>query len=234
MSYYDDDDSSEDYGYSDHEPHCDECDRTFVNERALAQHDAARHRFECDRCTRMCRSARALDEHNAAFHAHQCGECGRNFTNANNLAQHAQVHRARTAPCPGCGALYRGAADAVLHFETGRCPSCPGRDEARRRAYEFAAQNGGSGFLTRPLAITSGAASGGWQAAEDNYRCQVRRAAGSLSSCEGREGRLFPCKRGVCVRSVLTQRPSPSLPGLWEAVWGAGIAHAACGVARGV
>ena len=41
----------------------------------------------------------------------------------------------KDVPCPACGRKYRSMRGSVAHFESGCCPNCPGRDEARRVAY---------------------------------------------------------------------------------------------------
>lgn len=90
--------------------------------------------------------------------------------------------RARTVGCPGCGKMHFTMGDTAQHFESGRCPSCPGADNARRAAYGFtraqeeragaagAFTNGGQQMLTfngeGALDYTAGYQSGGY-----NFRC---------------------------------------------------------------
>jgi|LauGreDrversion2_2_1035103.scaffolds.fasta_scaffold32893_2 hypothetical protein len=46
----------------------------------------------------------------------------------------------RTVGCPGCGKMYSSLGGTVMHFESGRCTSCPGEENARRAAYALARQ----------------------------------------------------------------------------------------------
>lgn len=193
MPYWDTDSSSSDDGYSyyDNEPRCNACNRDFASDRSLAQHNAAVHSFGCNKCTRTFTSARGREQHTSAVHAHHCDTCGRDFKSANNLAQHAQTHRPKKTPCPGCGQLYRSWTDASLHFETGRCPSCPGRTEARKKMYDLVSASG-TGFVSRPLMIGNGGRmEGGYDEDSENYACKVCdrgfKAMGSLlQHCDAR------------------------------------------------
>jgi len=83
--------------------------------------------------------------------------------------------RARTVPCLACGKMYSTMADSVGHFESGSCPRCPGRDNARRAAYQVAKGYDQGGNFTIPrLMIEDGSAGGGgqgWRANDYNYHC---------------------------------------------------------------
>ena len=52
------------------------------------------------------------------------------------------AQRERAVACPGCNRMYYTMGDTAQHFESGRCPSCPGQENARRQAYAFARQSG--------------------------------------------------------------------------------------------
>ena len=53
-----------------------------------------------------------------------------------------QVHKPRTVSCPACGETrFRSSANAVQHFESGSCSSCPGRERARAAVHGFVARN---------------------------------------------------------------------------------------------
>lgn len=60
---------------------------------------------------------------------------------------------------------------SVAHFESGRCPNCPGRDEARRVAYNEAARNGANFLIRDRIAYGSDSDDDGWSAEDYNYRC---------------------------------------------------------------
>lgn len=110
---------------------------------------------------------------------YECEECGQTFHDQNALDQHRYTHRARSFPCPGCGKMYRGMTDAAMHFESGSCDSCRGKDNARRAAYQLVAnQRGGSNFLARPQLLTFNGSGfsdsgGGYSDVEPNYKCSA-------------------------------------------------------------
>jgi len=90
-------------------------------------------------------------------------------------------------PCPGCGKLSRGASGTAGHFESGACPSCPGRDAALQAAYgQVRRLEAGAGqqgmFTSAQLALTDtyrldqyGNLQQDWTAGYDhggdNYKC---------------------------------------------------------------
>ena len=43
----------------------------------------------------------------------------------------------KNRPCPACGRMYKSASGSVAHFESGKCPSCPGEETQGRTAYDF-------------------------------------------------------------------------------------------------
>ena len=69
--------------------------------------------------------------------------------------------------------------DTAQHFESGRCPSCPGQDNARRAAYAYARSTSlNSQFFTNatpPMLTFNGAGtqdySNDFQSNGNNYRC---------------------------------------------------------------
>lgn len=128
-----------------------------------------------------------------------CAGCTRLFVDQNAMRQHAQVHAAADTPCPGCGRLYRGVTNAVLHFETGYCSGCPGRENARRAAYDFAsAQETTRQFLTQPLMLTyDDGPTGGFQAEAENYKCPAcTRTFNALGSLMQHQQARPQCRQG--------------------------------------
>ena len=96
--------------------------------------------------------------------------------------QSSQAKRQRTVGCPGCGKMHYTLGDTAQHFESGRCPSCPGQENARKAAYALARQRehdaGAQGMFTNggPALLTfSGNGGQDWSAGyEDgglNYSC---------------------------------------------------------------
>ena len=97
--------------------------------------------------------------------------------------QPQQEARTRTVACPGCGKMHFTMGDTAQHFESGRCPSCPGQDNARRAAYGFVRQQ-------EQRAGTAGAFTNGQQMLTYNGSGQVDHTAGYESgaynySCPG-------------------------------------------------
>ncbi len=79
----------------------------------------------------------------------RCVICARVFigpnwsTSLNQLKMHQQTHLPKTVSCPVCHSdkkLFRTAADAVLHLESGSCEGCRGKDSAKRLIYNIAEQ----------------------------------------------------------------------------------------------
>jgi len=108
-----------------------------------------------------------------------CTTCNRGFHDANSLTQHEKTHLPKNFACPGCGIKkYRGLTNALLHFESGSCSACLGRDNASRVVYQqIKSQAGGENFLvanTRLLTLSSsGALQSGYQAGHQNYICRA-------------------------------------------------------------
>ena len=79
----------------------------------------------------------------------------------------------RTVPCPACGRMYKKASGSVAHFESGKCPSCPGEENARRTAYDFVNKQNANFVVPRLGNGDENEGSGGGYRADDvNYRCQ--------------------------------------------------------------
>jgi hypothetical protein len=90
-------------------------------------------------------------------------------------------------PCPGCGKLCRSVSGTAGHFESGACPSCPGRDAALQAAYgQIRRLEDGAGsrgmFTSGQLALTDNYQmdqhgnlqrdwTGGYEHGGDNYSC---------------------------------------------------------------
>lgn len=70
----------------------------------------------------------------------------------------------------GCGRLCPNLAASVGHFESGRCPNCPGTDMARQTVLNFC-QSNGANFLAKS-ALQYGVTEGpGYSAGGSNYAC---------------------------------------------------------------
>lgn len=147
--------------------------------------------------------------------AFECPECSKRFADANSLAQHRHTHRARSFPCPGCGELYRGMTDAAMHFESGSCNACRGKDAARRAAYDLVAnQPGGSRFLTNPRMLTyDGQVGGGYSDSGHNYQCHAcGKTFGQLSSFMQHTQNRPACRDGQHVNANLKLTHSTPQP----------------------
>lgn len=101
---------------------------------------------------------------------YDCSECGKSCGNDNNLRMHMQKHRSRTVSCPICGRQnFKTGAGAVAHVESGFCPSCPGRDNARTEILRFATQQRQlNPFLTGRKLLSNGE---GMQVPDFPYQC---------------------------------------------------------------
>ena len=62
---------------SDNAHYCYECQRSFTNQRALYQHNEAKHQtcYYCGACERDFVDEKALEQHNEAKHRFHCYEC---------------------------------------------------------------------------------------------------------------------------------------------------------------
>jgi len=143
-------------------PHCerefDHFDNYRANKNSMLQHmkvhDVA---VPCPDCGKVFRSGNTKNKNRAAMKQHyadvhedmsvECPKCDRVFDyfpnkkgNQNSLEEHMQVHKPRTVSCPVCGdTRFRSGANATQHVESGACPKCPGKDEAREAIYGFIA-----------------------------------------------------------------------------------------------
>jgi len=111
-----------------------------------------------------------------------CGHCGQKFRDDNALQMHARTHQERRFGCPGCGKKYRGLTDTALHFESGACSACKGKNNARRAAYDIVSQQpGGSNFIVQR--ITDGERSGAWTPDGHNFKCpSCKKKFGTVSA----------------------------------------------------
>eukprot|EP00397_Hematodinium_sp_SG-2012_P036920 GEMP01039922.1.p1 GENE.GEMP01039922.1~~GEMP01039922.1.p1 ORF type:complete len:264 (+),score=56.07 GEMP01039922.1:53-844(+) len=84
-----------------------------------------------------------------------CDKCERAFVNAHALWQHQQTcGRPRNVGCPICiKAKFCTAADAVKHVESGRCPHCTGKTNARNQIYKFVQSNKSAHQLLQPMLL---------------------------------------------------------------------------------
>lgn len=131
---------------------------------------------------------------------YECSDCGRTFNCQNDLNQHARTHVPRTVACPGCGGMYRSMTDTALHFETGYCTGCPGRENARKAAYDLVRQRSGADqFLSNPRMLTyDGEPRGGWQSGDKNYRCpSCSREFEALGSLMQHQENRAQCRSGA-------------------------------------
>jgi hypothetical protein len=100
-----------------------------------------------------------------------CRKCRQKFRDDNALEIHKRTHQERRFGCPGCGKKYRGLTDTALHFESGACSACKGKDKARRATYDIVSQQpGGSNFLVQR--ITDGERGGAWTPDGHNFKCR--------------------------------------------------------------
>lgn len=165
------------------EVQCSVCGRYFQNQNNLEQHMQTHRRRRCADCGRQCDldefsnnqlrrgdDARCID---CCQMLYECDVCRREFRGRSQYEAHRRTHQPKVVPCPGCGKMHRSIADTTSHFETGYCPSCPGRDAARRTVHRFVqGAAGGQRFLTGAPQLTYGdEPSGGWQADGNNFRC---------------------------------------------------------------
>lgn len=118
--------------------------------------------------------------------------------------EHRKPQRQRVA-CPGCGKMCVGMSGTAGHFESGRCPSCPGRDSAMRAAYgqvcllQHSAGHdglftGGQKLLENHMHLNANGDidySAGYEAGGKNYACpgchkRFRSSQALISHCENR------------------------------------------------
>lgn len=109
---------------------------------------------------------------------------GEGYHERAELERREQAPAARVA-CPGCGKLCKSIAGTAGHFESGACPSCPGRDNALRAAYGQVRQmehagghdgmlTGGRKLLTNQMVLNEYGETDytyGYEAGGNNYAC---------------------------------------------------------------
>ena len=73
-----------------------------------------------------------------------CYICKKSFNSGNrkidenSLKQHMQSHNDRNTPCPICNIKkFQNGAGATQHVESGACMMCPGKEDARKKIFEF-------------------------------------------------------------------------------------------------
>ena len=73
-----------------------------------------------------------------------CHTCKKSFDSGNwkrdknSLYQHLRSHHPRNTHCPICiDKRFQDVAGATQHVESGACRKCPGKEEARRKIFEF-------------------------------------------------------------------------------------------------
>ena len=94
----------------------------------------------CRTCVNATQGQRRVHVQTAHF---GCGTCGRSFRSQNEVDMHMQVHRPKTLGCPICKVSRFGSgANAVQHVESGSCPGCLGKENARDQIFRFASSKG--------------------------------------------------------------------------------------------
>lgn len=102
-----------------------------------------------------------------------------------------------------------------MHFESGSCNACRGKDAARRAAYDLVAnQPGGSRFLTNPRMLTyDGQVGGGYSDSGHNYQCHAcGKTFGQLSSFMQHTQNRPACRDGQHVNANLKLTHSTPQP----------------------
>jgi len=108
-------------------------------------------------------------------------------------------------PCPGCGKICRSISGTAGHFESGACPSCPGRENALQAAYGTISkmEHGGNvqGMFTSNQKMLTGCIqlnqfgeldyTNGYEEHGYNYNCpgcrkRFRTSQALLSHCEAK------------------------------------------------
>eukprot|EP00457_Paulinella_chromatophora_P017749 gb/GEZN01018868.1/.p1 GENE.gb/GEZN01018868.1/~~gb/GEZN01018868.1/.p1 ORF type:complete len:210 (-),score=6.74 gb/GEZN01018868.1/:33-662(-) len=112
--------------------------------------------WQCDYCGRGFQSERNMNTHMMYCKCRPptfaCKVCDREFINENSLHQHMKVHKPKKVSCPVCGVRrFASAANAVQHVESGYCPGCRGKKEARQAIYEYTGKK--APHLLRPVPV---------------------------------------------------------------------------------
>jgi hypothetical protein len=143
---------------------------------------------QCRLCDRWLGGTNALEQHMQTHPAHECGECQRTFANAEALRQHSKTHQPRTVPCPACNnKLFRNAANAAAHFESGYCTGCLGKERAQQAVWEFMRINEQASQYIAPQIADYGF---GYEAVPDRaYQCRYcAKRFGLMSALLNHEG----------------------------------------------
>lgn len=137
---------------------CNDCDRTFQSQASLKQHQVAtKHQnaisFPCNECNHVFQTKESLKQHQVAKHGptHKCGFCDRSFGTRKGLEAHMDDQHPVQTSCPSCGIKrFRSFQAAIQHLESGACPDCRGKKNARDQVYRCISPHLGSS--TRLLA----------------------------------------------------------------------------------
>jgi Zinc-finger of C2H2 type len=102
--------------------------------------------FECGDCERSFTSPLALQQHQVAknhrqksndVQVHKCGFCERSFATRMALDQRINAQHAKQISCPACAVTrFRSLTSALQHLESGQCPHCQGKQNARYEVYQ--------------------------------------------------------------------------------------------------
>ena len=76
----------------------------------------------------------------------------------------------KDVPCVGCGKKFKAISGSVQHFETGRCPSCPGEANAREQVYNYANQSNAN-FMIKRIANGDDEVNTSYREDGANFRC---------------------------------------------------------------
>jgi DNA-directed RNA polymerase subunit RPC12/RpoP len=90
---------------------------------------------------------------------HKCGYCERSFATREALDQHMNAQHAKQISCPACGATrFRSLTGALQHLESGQCPQCQGKKNARYQVYQAISPHIGSSRRGEPQWLLVGSA----------------------------------------------------------------------------
>lgn len=95
--------------------------------------------FECSECSRSFGTERSLQQHVNAKHPprNQCGYCDKSFNTRQALEQHMNAKHPSIVRCPACGETrFRSLTNAIQHLESGACPNCRGKENARGQVHQ--------------------------------------------------------------------------------------------------
>jgi Zn-finger nucleic acid-binding protein len=105
---------------------CGDCERSFTSQLALQQHQVAKNHRQKSK----------------EVNIHNCGFCERSFSTRGALDQHMDDQHAKQISCPACAVTrFRSLTSALQHLESGQCPHCQGKQNARYEVYQVVAGN---------------------------------------------------------------------------------------------